>query len=126
MKVLKFLQEPLKENLRSLNRQCKRALRAVTRWPDPHYLYSLQLMSWALESGKYAPRGPLEAQVSLMFGWKPKEVVRYLEQCLSGDEIDLIDPGLKNPDPEELAGVILSEIEDKLSAKTGYPPLSKF
>jgi hypothetical protein len=124
MKVVKFLQEPLKENLRPLNRAAKRALKEVKVYPDPHRLYCLQLARWALESGEYEPRGDLSLQVGLMLGWEAKSVVRFLEQNSKGEDIDLLDlkPQQK---PEELAGVILSEIEDKLSILSGYPPFSK-
>lgn len=125
MVVQKFPEEPLPENKSLLNRQSKNALKQLKVVPDPYYLYSLQLGEAAIEKGLFLPRGAaLLDSINLMYGWKPKDAQRYLEQNAQGDSTDLYPrtPG-KPPNPENLAAAILGEIEQKLSAPSasGYP-----
>lgn len=127
MTVHKFPEEPLPENKSLLNRQSKNALKQLKEAADPHYLYSLQLADAVLQKGLYQPRGPeLEQTVHGMYGWKPKDAQRYLEQNTQGDPIELFPstPG-KPPNPEDLAAAILGEIEHKLSlpSASGYPTI---
>jgi len=125
MKVLKFPQEPIPENKQPLNRMSKRALKQVGEKPNPYYPYCLQLALWALDKGKYQPRGQeLELSLGLWLGEKPADVMRVFEESIDGEPMDLVDPRKKH-DPEDLAAAILSEVEDRLSLRTGYPSLSK-
>jgi hypothetical protein len=126
MVVQKFPEEPLPENKSLLNRQSKNALNQLKVPPDPYYLYSLQLGDAAIDKGLYLPRGSaLQESVQLMYGWKLADAQRYIEQDEMGDPIELYPrtPGIP-PDPKDLAGTILQEIEDKMSAPSasGYPP----
>lgn len=94
--------------------------------PDPYHLYSLQLGDEAIDKGLYQPRGDaLQMSIHQMYGWKPKDAQRYIEQDETGEEMLLyaVTPG-KPPDPKELAGAILEEIENKMSSPlgSGYPP----
>ncbi len=116
--------ETLKENLTLLNRRSKLALQALKEVPDPGYLYSLQLASVALERGLYQPKGQeLELTVHGMFGWKPPNAQKYLEENAHGEPIELTPEGRSTP--EDLAAAILGEVEHKLSlpSGSGYPTL---
>lgn len=59
----------------------------------------------------------------MMYGWKPQNVQRYLEQNAQGEEIELLPRGKQNP--QEIAVAILQEIEHKLSlpSRSTYPTL---
>jgi hypothetical protein len=121
-----FPHEKLEANLTLLNRRSKLALQALKEVPDPGYLYSLQLASVALERGLYQPKGQeLELTVHGMFGWKPENAQKYLEENANGEPIELTPDG--RPNPEDLAAAILGEVEHKLSLPSGsnYPTMPK-
>ena len=48
------MKEKLPENDHDLNQLCKKALKQVGQVPDPCYLYWLQFLDWALDSGELA------------------------------------------------------------------------
>lgn len=116
--------EPLKENRNLLNQRCKNALKKSGEYPNPHYLYSLQLADLALEKGWYEPLSyECRETVSQMYGWKPANAQRYLERNAQGEEIELLPSGKLSP--KEIVAAILSEIEDKLAlpSASNYPTL---
>ncbi len=119
-------EELLPENKSLLNRQSKVALRKLGAFPEPPYLYSLQLAELALEKGLFLANSPsvLMEAVQGMYGWPPAAAQAYLERNAQGEENDLYPrtPG-KLPNPEDLAAAILGEIEHKMSlpSGSGYP-----
>ncbi len=124
MKVLTFPQEPIPENRNPLNRAAKKALKQAGEYPDPYFLYCLQLALWAL-NGKFLANGQeLELTVGSMLGRKPDRVMKIFEKAVNGEPMDLMDPQ-KKYNPEDLAALVLGEVEARLSLFTDYPTLSK-
>ncbi len=127
MTVQKFPEEPLKENQSLLGRQSRNALKQLKAPANPYHLYALQLGEAALERGLYVARGSaLLDSIHLMYGWKPADAQKYLEENEQGDPIELFPPSRgKAPNPEDLAAAILGEIEHKLSlpSGSGYPTI---
>ena len=122
MTVPQLKQEQLPQNRSLLNRRCKNALGLLKVGVDPTYLYSIQLASLALEREWYRPMGQeLELTIHGMSGWNQENAQKFLEQNSAGDPIELAPKPRMSP--QDLAAAILSEVEDKLSQRSGstYP-----
>ena len=111
-------EEKLLLNKEPLNQQAKELLQEAGQTPDPNSLYSLQLASWALESGKITEPQPVQDQLNLLFGWSPAEAMRFLTVipgAKKGEEQEYLLKKGEKLSPVELAeritGKILSNLE---------------
>jgi hypothetical protein len=86
-----------KQNAHPLEQVFKKALAHARQEQNPEYLYSLQLLKWALENHKL--EGPWDddqykvlEQVRMMFHWKPENIEKALYEGLNPDLLDPKDP----------------------------------
>jgi hypothetical protein len=79
------MKEKIPENESKLNQEAKKALKNLGEYPEPEYLYSLQLALWGLESGKFQADDRLRNSLEAMLGWKQAKVNDLLEKCLNGE-----------------------------------------
>ena len=107
---------PIPQNSEKLNQESKKALLALKQQPDETGLYCLQLAEYSLKNNLEDPDGRLTTTLEEMRGWKPQEVMNYLERDLeTNEEVDAVDWKLVNNDPNELADQILLAIHDNLT-----------
>ena len=123
--VMKELIEivPIPQNSEKLNQESKKALLALKQQPDETGLYCLQLADYSLKHNLEDPDGRLTTTLEEMHGWKPQEVMNYLE---SNGEEDAVDWNLVNNDPNELADQILIRIGDNLALTLPCYPKNLF
>ena len=107
---------PIPQNSEKLNQESKKALLALKQQPDETGLYCLQLAEYSLKNNLEDPDGRLTTTLEEMRGWKPQEVMNYLERDPeTNEEVDAVDWKLVNNDPNELADQILLAIHDNLT-----------
>ncbi len=118
---------PIPQNSEKLNQESKKALRELKQTPDETWLYCLQLAEWSLKNSLDDPDGRLTTTLEEMKGWKPKEVMNYLErEPETNEEVDAVDWNLVNNDPKELADQILIRIGDNLALTLHCYPKNLF
>lgn len=118
-----------RHNQHPLNRLAKKKLREAKEYPDPSGLYSVQLMSWGLESGKVdlggnPGRSQLEATVWAMAEWKPGSVMTVLtrEDGEGSGEVNPVPRSKPNPSPRDLAFYLIDAVHMQMMATiTNYP-----
>lgn len=114
------LPKELPENRTKLNQQAKTSLVKAGQRPDPGKIYWLQLVRWALSSGKL--RGinqHLLLFLELLEGSAPKAVMQFLE----GEERDqrLKSVAAENWDPVDFARLLLVHVDCCMTEKVeGY------
>lgn len=100
---------------------------ALKQKPDETGLYCLQLAVWSLKNSLEDPDGRLTTTLEEMKGWKPQEVMDYLERDPeTNEEVDAVDWNLINNDLKELADQILLAIHDKLTITLPCYPKNLF
>ena len=118
---------PIPQNSEKLNQESKKALLALKQQPDETGLYCLQLAEYSLKNNLEDPDGRLTTTLEEMRGWKPQEVMNYLERDLeTNEEVDAVDWNLVNNDPNELADQILIRIGDNLATTLPCYPKNLF
>ena len=75
------MKESIPENENLLNRESKKALLELKQKPDETSLYCLQLAEYSLQNSLDDPDGRLTTTLEEMKGWKPEEVMNYLEKA---------------------------------------------
>jgi len=110
-------------NSEKLNQESKKALLELKQKPDETSLYCLQLAEYSLQNNLDDPDGRLTSTLEEMKGWKPQEVMNYLERDPeTKEEKDAVDWKLVNGNPSELADQILLAIHDRLTTTLpSYP-----
>jgi len=118
---------PIPQNSEKLNQESKKALLALKQQPDETGLYCLQLAEYSLKNNLEDPDGRLTTTLEEMRGWKPQEVMNYLERDPeTNEEVDAVDWKLVNNDPNELADQILIRIGDNLATTLPCYPKNLF
>ena len=130
-------EKKLPENNHDLNQLCKKALKQVGQVADPCYLYWLQFLDWALDSGELQLdqsdyRVPaLLSTLDLLRRSDPALVMKFLVQPPGEndpEEEELVADPKKKWEPVDLAGQLLGHLDSRLSASlNNYPranPLS--
>ena len=118
---------PIPQNSEKLNQESKKALLALKQQPDETGLYCLQLAEYSLKNNLEDPDGRLTTTLEEMRGWKPQEVMNYLERNLeTNEEVDAVDWKKVNNDPNELADQILIAIGDNLTLTLPCYPKNLF
>lgn len=114
---------PIPQNSEKLNQESKKALLALKQHPDETGLYCLQLAEWSLKHSLEDSNGRLTTTLEEMKGWKPSNVMRFLETNLDTKEPEDAVPWNKVKDnPAELADQILLTIHDKLTTQLSCYP----
>jgi len=114
---------PIPQNSEKLNQESKKALLELKQKPDETSLYCLQLAEYSLKNNLEDQDGRLTTTLEEMKGWKPQEVMNFLE---SNGEEDAVDWKLVNNDPNELADQILIRIGDNLALTLPCYPKNLF
>lgn len=97
----------------------------IGKHPDPGFPYALQLLVWALRTGKIklAPRQYrgeyLRETVEQMFTWSPENVMQVFEESAEGDQGLEVKPGPVNP--VELAEDLVDQLDSRIIAAGLYP-----
>jgi len=118
---------PIPQNSEKLNQESKKALLALKQKPDETGLYCLQLAEYSLKHNLEDQDGRLTTTLEEMKGWKPQDVMNYLERDPeTNEEVDAVDWNLVNNDPNELADQILIRIGDNLTLTLPCYPKNLF
>ena len=121
------MNELIPENNEQLNQESKKALLSLKQKPDETGLYCLQLAKYSLKHNLDDQDGRLTTTLEEMHGWKPQEVMNYLERNLeTNEEVDAVDWKKVNNDPNELADQILIAIGDNLTLTLPCYPKNLF
>jgi len=121
------MKELIPENNEKLNQASKKALKELKQPTDETGLYCLQLADYSLKNNLEDPDGRLTTTLEEMHGWKPQEVMNYLERNLeTNEEVDAVDWKKVNNDPNELADQILIAIGDNLTLTLPCYPKNLF
>lgn len=112
--------EQLLQNRHPLNSLCRLKLGQAKAEASPSFLYALQLMEWAVESGQaeiHPDRQPdLSDQVSAMLGWKPDNAMWFLLGDPSEDSpIDLRE--FQKLSPDQAATTLLDQLHRRMIEK---------
>jgi hypothetical protein len=124
---LKIIYEQLpKENQKPLNQLAKRALKTLKVSPDPNSLYLLQLIEWALSTGRIEVVTVPKSRASFllntleaMITWRPKNVMQVFSKNDDGDQVVIYPPG--PVDPVRLAEEAIEQLHSRLIAAGAYP-----
>ncbi len=126
-KFVTEMKELIPENNEKLNQESKKALLALKQKPEKTGLYCLQLAGYSLKHNLEDPDGRLTTTLEEMHGWKPQEVMNYLQRDPeTNEEKDAVDWNLVNNDPNELADQILIAIGDNLALTLPCYPKNLF
>jgi hypothetical protein len=114
------------ENQKPLNQLAKQALRTLKISPDPGSLYLLQLIEWALSTGrlevvtipKYRASFLLET-LEGMLTWEPENVMQFFLESDDGDPVEIYPPG--PVDPVGLAWAAIDQLDSRMIAAGEYP-----
>jgi len=121
------MNELIPENNEQLNQESKKALLSLKQKPDETGLYCLQLAKYSLKHNLDDQDGRLTTTLEEMHGWKPQEVMNYLQRDPeTEEEKDAVDWKLVNNDPNELADQILIAIGDNLTTTLPCYPKNLF
>ena len=109
------------ENKKRLNRVALKFLKKAGTPPvvyqKPDQLYAMQLAVWGMMEAKIPVQEEVENTAFMLLQAKDKAaVMKYLEQIRPGEMNDLT-AGAETP--EDLAGNILDQIEDRLVVRIG-------
>jgi hypothetical protein len=116
----------LKENLEPLNQRAKTYLLEVKEFPEPCYLYCLQLALWGLEKGDLDIDSRIKESLPIMLvDWEPGKTMELLEGRLmySDDPDEICDLLGGNETPGDLAWSVLDRLRDILGPGLGLNPL---
>ena len=114
------LQRELIENENAVNQLCKEALFIAGEKPNPGKLYWLQLVRWALASGKLIGfNDHLLLFLELLEGSDPKTAMNFLEGTGRGRKLDLMSQ--EKWDPVDLSRLLLIHLDFCMTEKVeGY------
>lgn len=105
-------------NMLPLNKRAKDMLIIAGETPDGSSMHSVQLALWGIEKGKISTDYSVVETVKAMLSWMPARIMNFFMLPAGGDN---------NPKgwddartPEELAGIVLDYIEDKMSIHFPY------
>ncbi|MDR2017565.1 MAG: hypothetical protein LBQ00_01585 [Syntrophobacterales bacterium] len=95
-----------------VNRTARKMLRELGETADPARMYILQLVSWALKTGKTETEDDVSETINAMMDWRPERITNFF--VLQHD--DEYEPsGWREAEtPLGLALLILDEIERKM------------
>ena len=103
----------LKQNRKKWERVAKKLLDQLKQDSDPNYLYSLQLLDWALE--KHELKGPwskfqdqFQERVKRMYGWRSESGQKQLLKDMDPDPEE-------QKDPSKFAMLLLENLDASLN-----------
>lgn len=114
------MSEPIKENETPLSQEAKAALKRVNEYPDPYYLYLLQLMFWAVELNQAEFQVPSRVKEALgvLLAAKPEKAYRTLiDQERDSDQENTMLAELlsRKESPLEQAKFLLENLQSQMN-----------
>jgi hypothetical protein len=101
-------------NSQTVNQKAKEMLLMLGEESQPECLYCVQLARWALDRGYFSVEDAVFETVRAMAEWKPARLANFL---LNDGSAEYTPKGWDNSQgPEELAWVILEDIETRAYA----------